>query len=165
MIVRCARASDAEAVERVRLAGWRQAYAGILDPAFLAARQVTPEMVRAREERLRSGVGVTLVAVDDAGVRAFAALLPCRDDDLDPATTTELAALYVDPACWSQGLGARLLDAGFARASAPLHVLWTLQGNTRARRFYERRGFVADGAQRELDLGGPVAEVRYRRAL
>jgi RimJ/RimL family protein N-acetyltransferase len=44
-------------------------------------------------------------------------------------------------------------------------TLWVLEGNARARRFYERAGFAPDGASHGLpDLGG-VTEIRYRRAL
>ena len=43
-------------------------------------------------------------------------------------------------------------------------MLWVLEDNARARRFYERAGFAPDGARHGLpDLGG-VTEIRYRRA-
>ena len=48
---------------------------------------------------------------------------------------------------------------GFAES-----VLWVLPGNVRARRFYERAGWTADGAEKISEVFGvTVPEVRYRR--
>lgn len=44
-----------------------------------------------------------------------------------------------------------------------VQTLWTLEGNAPARRFYERRGFVTDGAQKVFDVPGQPIEIRYRR--
>jgi RimJ/RimL family protein N-acetyltransferase len=51
---------------------------------------------------------------------------------------------------------AALRSAGFRRA-----VLWTLTGNARARRFYEKAGFAPDGATNILTGLGGVEELRY----
>ncbi|GES28935.1 GNAT family N-acetyltransferase [Streptomyces angustmyceticus] len=84
-------------------------------------------------------------------------------------TAGELLALYVTPDLIGTGVGRALLTAGTARARAngyrALH-LWVVRGNTHARRFYERAGFVPDGAQQAYEVGGRnVPEVRYRRPL
>jgi ribosomal protein S18 acetylase RimI-like enzyme len=80
----------------------------------------------------------------------------------------ELYALYVRPARWSTGTGRALMDRVIARTSAAGYrdiVLWVLEENARARRFYERAGYSADGATNVLDRLGGVLEVRYRHAL
>lgn len=44
--------------------------------------------------------------------------------------------------------------------------LWVLKGNVAARRFYERAGFGADGAEEAFEVDGVAApEVRYRADL
>ena len=62
------------------------------------------------------------------------------------------------------------VDAGDAEAMRSLGVrravLWVLDANSTARRFYERQGWVWDGARVERSLGGfagfpTVIEVRY----
>ena len=59
--------------------------------------------------------------------------------------------LYVLPAAQRRGIGAALL--AIAQETFPALQLWTFQRNALARRFYERRGFVAvqetDGARNE----------------
>ncbi len=80
----------------------------------------------------------------------------------------ELYALYVHPAWWSTGTGRTLMDRVLARTARAGHsciTLWVLQDNARARRFYERAGFAADGTSNILDRLGGVTEIRYRRPL
>lgn len=68
--------------------------------------------------------------------------------------------LFVRPESQGQGVGARLLEK--AMQGARELRLWTFQANARARRFYERRGFVAmtltDGADNEEKM----PDVLYR---
>ncbi|WP_180923796.1 GNAT family N-acetyltransferase [Nocardioides marinisabuli] len=85
-----------------------------------------------------------------AGWSAFASALPARDDD--PALPgLELTALYVRARCWGTGLGHRLLEAAVGDRAA---YLWVLAGNERATGFYERHGFVLDGAVDDSDDHG-----------
>ena len=59
--------------------------------------------------------------------------------------------LYVLPAAHDRGIGTELLDV--AKGAHERLELWTFQRNTRARRFYEARGFVlaeeTDGTRNE----------------
>jgi GNAT superfamily N-acetyltransferase len=75
--------------------------------------------------------------------------------------------LYVVPEEWDQGLGGTLLTKsleelrrlGFREAT-----LTVFDGNDRARRFYEERGWVSDGHRTHYpELG--VADTRFRLAL
>ena len=80
----------------------------------------------------------------------------------------ELYALYVAPACWSTGAGRALLGRVLEEAQAdgyPRIVLWVLEQNARARRFYERAGFRRRGRTHQLDWLGGVPEVCYVRDL
>jgi GNAT superfamily N-acetyltransferase len=67
-------------------------------------------------------------------------------------TDGELDQLYVDPDRQGLGIGGRLLDLARQRSPTGLQ-LWTFRVNAPARRFYERRGFVAveetDGSRNE----------------
>ena len=64
----------------------------------------------------------------------------------------ELDQLYVRPGWWRRGIGSRLVRLAKERSPDGL-TLWTFQVNERARRFYERQGFVelmrTDGAGNE----------------
>jgi GNAT superfamily N-acetyltransferase len=100
-------------------------------------------------------------------VVAFSAVGPARDAAAE--TTGELYALYADPDHWGTGAGRALVEAaraalaglGFSDA-----LLWVLDGNERAARFYEADGWRPDGARKPLERGGRGAYVvRYRRSL
>jgi len=67
--------------------------------------------------------------------------------------------LYVDPMHTGEGLGSRLLDLAKELRPGGLD-LWTFQANDGARRFYERRGFVAV-ATTEGDNEEGAPDVRY----
>lgn len=71
-----------------------------------------------------------------------------------------LEHLYVAPASQGQGFGTRLLAQAKARCPAGLQ-LYAFQRNTRARDFYERRGFVAVQFGNGSDNEEGEPDVRY----
>jgi GNAT superfamily N-acetyltransferase len=71
------------------------------------------------------------VADDGAGV---VALLVLEDEWIDQ--------LYVEPGRTNAGIGADLMNVAKRERPSGLK-LWTFEANVRARRFYERHGFVA----------------------
>ncbi len=100
------------------------------------------------------------VAVEDDTVIGFTYLGPTP-----AAGVCELYAIHVEPGRVGTGVG-RMLMADALPYLGPRAVLWVLEGNTRARRFYERGGWVADGETRQAPMGGEVTrQVRYARSL
>jgi GNAT superfamily N-acetyltransferase len=160
--------ADAAAVATIQVHGHRFAYAGILpQPAS------DEEWIARRTE-----VWQRLLAPDDPG-RAFIAerdgraigfvTVAASDDATLPSTTGMLFALYLEPDVIGSGIGRALLAhavdelraLGFSDA-----VLWVLEENRRARRFYEIAGWRFDGTRKDYERdGAPRHELRYRRAL
>ena len=107
-----------------------------------------------------------IVSEDGGAVEGFAAFGPARDEEAKGVG--ELYAIYVDPALWGRGRGRELIrlaeealrESDFAEA-----ILWVLEDNLRARRFYEASGWRADASRQIEVLGADVPEVRYRKAL
>jgi len=108
----------------------------------------------------------TLVAVDGSAIRGLATTGLCRDEDFP--NFGELMAIYVDPAHVRTGVGRLLMSAARERlrlVGLKGALLWVLDGNVGARRFYERDGWMFDGACRTVTFGNqPVRQVRYRCA-
>ena len=158
--VRVAVPDDAPAILRVRLDSWEAAYGPYLPP------HVWAEQRRAADPaRLTGGIADGLrglVAEVDATIRGYVFHGPSRDDDL--AGTTEIFAIYADPRSWSTGVGRALMTAAIDAIGTRPITLWVLEVNDRARRFYERAGFAADGARQQAHLPASVElpEVRYR---
>ncbi|MDQ0293604.1 MULTISPECIES: GNAT family N-acetyltransferase [Streptomyces] len=162
---------DAAAVSAVRVAGWRAAYAGVIPGAYLDAMSVERDAAL-REERFAAGRAAglcDLVAVGaDGQVVGWACCGPRDTPGAGPgAGEGELYALYVRPALLGRGVGRALLGAVHDEAAGRgwgALVLWVVEANARARRFYEAGGYRADGgAQDEEYEGVVVREVRYRR--
>jgi len=161
--VRPAVVADAAAIAAVHVRTWQVAYATVFGEDRLAGMDV-----EARAERWRRWLGEgqdAFVAEEHGQVVAFAWVGPSRDPDADG----ELYAIYALPAAWGTEAGTALMRAGVDALRAAGYreaILWVLEDNPRARRFYEREGWVLDGGRKDDEhLGVPVAEVRYRLKL
>ncbi|HMC72191.1 MAG TPA: GNAT family N-acetyltransferase, partial [Mycobacteriales bacterium] len=162
-------AADVAAVTRLQVASWREAYAGIIPSGYLAAMSAAEReqrhLARVQDPEPRAAY---LLAERDGSILGMTNVGPARDEDLDPAAVGEIRAMYVDPPAWSTGVGAALMHAALEhllRHGAGAVTLWVLEGNARARAFYERWGFRPDGSRQVVELGQPVPEVRYYRQL
>jgi GNAT superfamily N-acetyltransferase len=154
------------AMAQAHIRSWRAGYRGLIAQDYLDG--LRPEEWASRysfdpEHSARH----TLVAVDGDAICGHVTFGRSRDDDL--AGSAEVWALYVDPPPWGAGISRALMVAACARLSKAGHehaFLWVLSTNVRARRFYERMGWSADGCERTDVIGGtPVDEVRYMTSL
>lgn len=144
MNIRTGVAADADAIAALHTESWRTAYAGIMPESYLEGplSATHRELWRARAESevyLNGGdPPCLLVAEDEAGVSAFAYLVPERDGRV------LLDNLHVRPTLKRSGLGRRLVDRGLGWAAehhpGKTVYLEVLRDNAAARAFYERMG-------------------------
>jgi GNAT superfamily N-acetyltransferase len=159
--IRPARLADAAAVAAVHLKSFRAGNGPHLPAEAVAVRM--PERNLAEWQGVLAHLperAAILVAEIDERLVGVAGAGPARD--LDPAATGELYALYVHPDVWGNGYGFALHEAAVRHLAAKgfgSAVLWVLDGNRRARRFYERRGWRTDGSVGEY---AGVPKLRYR---
>lgn len=172
VLVRLARTTDASEIARVHVDSWRGAYRGLLPDRILDGLSVAGREAQWRARVAPESRGPrTLVAESGGRVEGFVTVaVPCRDRD-EAKDVGEIPALYVAPSAWRTGVGSALLAAGLGgmrRSGCSEAILWMLEGNHRAARFYEREGWTDDGGRRPSqyfpDEAGLV-EVRFRRAL
>lgn len=160
---------DAPRVAAIHLHAWHVAYAHILSPEILNSPVLKDRIRVWREELIPQEDRENLVFEVDGVIQAWAGHGPCRDKDKDPSVTAELYGIYVSPNRFRHGYGRLLWDEVQERMTArPVHeiVLWVLEGNARARRFYESIGFDADPVTRKSTerLGGAI-QLRYTKGL
>ena len=145
VVLRAARAEDAPAVGAIWFAGWRDGHLG----------HVPDELTRIRTEesfgeRAAQHVDDTLVAVAAGDVAGFVMV-----------AGAEVEQVYVDERHRGSRV-ARLLLAEAERlvaaAGHPVAWLAVVEGNERARRFYEREGWADEGPIAHAAPGndGPV---------
>ena len=167
--VRTARAEDGEAMGRIHVESWQAAYVGVVPQDHLDALDAEERGANWRgaiEANPDPDHGRRLVVEVDGEVVGLALVVPDRDGE---DGVGEIPMIYVHPDAWGTGAGralfveceAAIRELGFREA-----VLWVLADNPRARSFYERQGWYADGGEKTEDIGGvDLVEVRYRCVL
>lgn len=94
----------------------------------------------------------TLVAEQRSMAVGFCSLATPSREAAAGERTAEIAALYVAPSRWGNGVGTALLTKALEELKSEgwsAATVWVLVENASARKFYERFGFAADGE------GGP----------
>jgi GNAT superfamily N-acetyltransferase len=181
--IRPATRSDADGITDVQVASWRAGYAHVFPDTVLYAddfdssrRSFWNAWRFAPGHRIAvatiTGAHADDGAHDDADdkVVAFASYGPERERARGHTGRGELWAFYLHPDAWGTGVAdeliahveVRLMAEGFDSA-----VLWVLDDNPRARRFYERHGWAPTGITASFDAYCDVAvpEVEYRKVL
>ena len=162
---------DVPEIAGVHVQSWQAAYRGLLPQAYLDGLDPA-QRIGQWEQSLSAPDGSdrgTLVVDADGRLSGFVSYGPARDDDADSGRAGEIYAIYLIPAAWDGGIGRQLMAAALDRlgeAGFDQVILWVLDSNARARRFYEAGGWRADEAAKHDDsFGVPMTEVRYCRSL
>ena len=176
--IRAAERADADAITDVQVASWRAGYAHVLPESVLYG----DDFDRTRRTfwngwRFSPGhrlaVAVGPVDTDDGRgerVVGFSSYGPERERGRGVTGRAELYAFYFRPDTWGSGAASALMEHTEERFRAEgfeTAVLWVLEDNPRARRFYEKHGWDATGITADFDVYCDVAvpEVEYRKAL
>lgn len=165
--IRLATIADAQAIAEIQICSWQWAYRDLLPQDYLDHMATTlSTRIEARRTELESVPKAQRwwIAEYMQQIAGFALSGPSRDPDAVPATA-EIYALYLSPEATGKGIGRALFShavedlrqRGYEQAT-----LWVLEGNARARRFYETAGWMPDGMSKIVERPGAVLhEVRY----
>lgn len=154
-VLRPARTEDAESAFQVQRAASLAALAHIYPPD----RYPFPD--EAIRERWKE-------AISDSDGNVIVAHRADRIVGVAAARQGWLDGLYVVPEEWGTGVAISLHDEAMrslADAGATHARLWVLEDNTRARRFYERRGWRRDGSERVVPFPPHPLDVGYTKEL
>ncbi len=178
MTIRAATRADADGITDVQVASWRAGYAHVFPESVLYGDDFDGSRRRFWTAwRFAPGHRIAVAAVadqtaDDAAaggerVVGFASYGPERERARGFTGRGELWAFYLHPDVWGTGIAATLIDHAHDRLRAEgFHeaVLWVLDDNPRARRFYEKHGWAATGIEATPDMyaDAPVTELEYR---
>jgi ribosomal protein S18 acetylase RimI-like enzyme len=164
VMIRSAQVEDSRAIAEVHVASWQHAYVGQLPDDYLAALSISTREADWRKSFLHSNHRILLY--DHGGViQGFVSVGPSRDSDAGP-NTGEIYTIYLRPESQGRGVGSalwqRAIEVLRERGSTEV-VVWALNTNSVARKFYEARGCSLDGASKNSVIGGKdVVELRYR---
>ncbi len=161
--VREATLEDAADMGCIHVAAWRAAYAGLMPAEFLEGldeERFVANWVRHISEQ----EGQPWLAELNGRVVAMTTIGPYRDrSSEDPSG--ELYMLNCHPKAFGTGVAKVLHAHGIHQLQQQGYetaALWVATDNPRARRFYEREGWSADGRVRTETFGGSdLDETRY----
>lgn len=156
VVIRATTPDDADALARLQVDVWEDAYTHLMPASVFAERRATIAERADRWRRLLAEAPTRTTGAESAGdLVGFASVGPPRDEDV--AVDEELWALYVRASWWDRRLGHSLLTTVLADRPA---YLWVLRGNDRAIRFYRSHRFVEDGITRTDEFGTELRMVR-----
>jgi ribosomal protein S18 acetylase RimI-like enzyme len=87
---------------------------------------------------------------------------------LEGSDDGELYTIYLHPSRWGTGIGRALMrraEEALRASGFQSAILYVLEGNERAERFYRAAGWGEDGSKVDQFQGATVTEVRYRKRL
>lgn len=151
METRPLRETDSQlAVSRIYEESWRSAYRGLVPQAYLDGIPAGHW-----EANLDQGDRRSLVLEEDGALIGTACVSPSRWPE--HPEFGEIVSLYLLPEYMGRGYGRPLLEAAVRELEGRGFrdiLLWVLEKNRRARRFYEKNGFRFGGTRMESAVGG-----------
>ena len=158
--IRLANSADAADLADIHQRSWHFAYGNCVSTDIL--KKHTDRFPMIWEGMVQNNTDIHYSIEADNNTVGFFTIMPARDADLDKSVG-ELVGLYLAPDYIGLGLGRRAMDAikqmlshrGYQHIS-----LWVLSENYRAKAFYEKSGFRADGFQKDSGLLD-IKEERY----
>ncbi len=158
--VQSAGPDDCREIAEVHVETWRAAYKHVFPAKVLEGLSVDEREGRWRRT-IEDESAIVWVARMRGRVIGFASVGPSRTEE----GAGELYAIYVLPEAWGSGAAHELMAAAkawFASESYSTAMLWVLADNPRARRFYEREGWTAEGMRVEAVSSVEIEEALYR---
>ncbi|MCL2517227.1 MAG: GNAT family N-acetyltransferase [Oscillospiraceae bacterium] len=155
---------DAYEYTACHIACWQMAYKDIIPDDYL---KNMPKEIEQRTEKLRKRINELSdspfhsVKLENKmiGILSFG-----KSRDEDKSDAGEVYAIYLLADFWDKGYGRQMMNyAVAALKNNGYHeiIVWVLEENNRARRFYEKCDFSFDGTKKELQIGKTLIEVRY----
>lgn len=157
-IRRLSESDDRNAVSRIYEESWKWAYKGIIPQDYLDSIP-SGKWAAGLDTAGRSSL-VMLENKEFIGTSSF-----CSSRFPEFEGMGEIVSIYLLPEFAGKGYGRQLLDAVIGELSDMGFdevFLWVLEENMRARGFYEKAGFTANGKFLEDNIGGKdLREIMY----
>ena len=164
--IRPAVAADAATIAAIHCESWRDAYAGLLDPAYLAG-PVEADRRAVWADRFSNPSPKQTILLAET-VSGDAAGFVCLFRDHDPRWGSLIDNLHVRPVLRGRSIGKQLLRAAVAPLGADeAFHLWVFEANAGGVRFYQRLGgCVAGRAPDDMPAarGAPILRMVWQRA-
>ena len=156
--VRLAKEADAPFCAKIHIDSWNFAYVESIPREILEKQNA--KRYSLWEMLLKNNTDSHYVITYKGTIIGFMTINPPREDDLPPGTY-EITGLYLAPEFVGKGCGKYAMDRAkdmIRRRGCTCISLWVLDKNERAKKFYEKNGFKADGMIKASGLGESAEE-------
>lgn len=162
-MIRRAELSDISRMAEISVYGWRNTYRGIISDAELFINRQVDKTIERFKTSILDENRRTFVYQDETDqiIKAMFGLSDCRDED--KLSAYELPFIYVEKAFERQGIGKEIIayfEAEGRAVGKAEYVIWVLEKNGLARRFYEKCGYKTDHTMK-YDEKIEASEIRY----
>lgn len=159
--IRPARLDDAEGIARSHTASWRTSYRGILPEAVLA--RIDVDQRTASWRRVLADPSVLVLVAYDTTHHDIVGLCDAGKSR-HPGHAGEVYRMYLEHHARRHGLGREMFErvAAWLRSQEMRSlIIWVLDNNHHARRFYEAMGGRTGQRMASMVSGFPVVELAY----
>jgi predicted acetyltransferase len=163
--MRKAEIEDAATVATILCESWKSAYTNIITPEDMARKTDVEKRTQGFVTMQKAGASPMYISAYNGTSCGILAFGKSRDEDLPNAA--EIISIYTLDCVWGKGVGHAMMKFALAELRRQGYhevLLWVFEQNARARKFYERHGFITDGAVKGSGFDN-AQEVRYRRAI
>lgn len=167
-MIRKATQDDIPTIAALHIEGWKGAYGGIVDQAYLDSLTVE-KRIKDWQGWLAAEESEVFLAEEDGKPAGFVVIgrtktPPPGSSPIRPSHSGEIYALYLHPDFWRKGIGTTLIKHAARELKERKHstvCLWVLDANVRARAFYEKMGGQKIG-NKMIEIGpSKLKEVCY----
>ena len=162
--IRPAKLEDAYEHAVCHISSWRSAYKGIVPDEVLDNLSVEEHVEKFKKRIIELKDVFYYCMLYDNRIIGHFVISKSRDED--KPNTGEIIAFYLIEDFWGKGYGRIMMNYAVETLKNMGYdeiILWVLEDNNRARRFYEKCGFVFDGTKKEIIIGKPLIEIRYTK--
>ncbi len=163
--IRYANISDFEILGEIHSESLSFAYTGIFPDDYIQSRFSYERRKDGFKRELSLGHPETAIIYKDEIPIGLFTFGKSRYGDVDDSCI-EIWRVYLKPNYIGKGFGTELMNWGIhelRKRGYKKAILWVLEDNHRARRFYERNGFSFDGNVQIIENG--IRELRYSREI
>ena len=162
--IRVAEAADAGSIARVHIDSWRTTYAGVVPAEYLANLSYQRRESRWNEILTSNQPATSIFVAETEGSNVVGFANGGPEREADSTYRGELYAIYLLQEHQNRGLGRRLVSAVTQRLlndGFSSMLLWVLEDNHRACRFYESLEGERVGRKAVVIGGRDLVEVSY----
>lgn len=152
---------DAEFLANIIVESWKSAYSNVI-PKDEITKFLDKQRRQRQFEKFIEDEEIVLIAFYDE--IPFGLVFANKDNDEQLKECGSIYSIYLLEEYWGKGLATKLMDVviNILKEEGCKQVsLWVYEVNTRARRFYEKCGFIFDGNKKHSHFSNKPIELRY----